>query len=207
LSNSLKSNLIDAYNKKAYERDLTDKTEWKLAERANFLAYFKKNQLTNLLEIGAGTGKDSLYFKENGIETFSIDLSPEMVKMCKSKGLNAEQMSFDELKFNDQTFDSVWSLNCLLHVPKKNLKDTLIEIKRVLRSNGLMYLGVYGGKDHEGIFENDSYEPKRFFSFYEDEQIIELLSDLFKIEYLNILPPEVIGGQFNFQSFILRKID
>lgn len=202
---TIKSKLIDSYNKKATDRDLEHLSDWKLKEREVFSTYIKREKIRDLLEIGAGTGKDSLYFKEIGLDTYSIDISPEMVNLCRSKGLNAEVMSFENIEFQDNHFESIWALNCLLHVPKDNIREVLKEVKRVLKPSGLFYMGVYGGKNFEGIWEEDSYDPKRFFSFFEDNLIKELLSELFKIEYFNIVPAEVVGGHYHFQSIILRK--
>lgn len=197
-------NLINAYNQKAKERDATLVQDWKIKEREGFLNFLHKGKCKNLLELGAGTGKDSLFFKEQGLNTFSTDISPQMVKLCREKGLKAEVMSFAKLDFPSESFDSIWALNCLLHVPKQDLKSVLTEIKRVLKPSGLFYLGVYGGEDFEGVWEEDHYVPKRFFSFYEDDAIKKLLSEYFSIEYFKVIPKEVVGGNFHFQSIILR---
>jgi SAM-dependent methyltransferase len=169
------------------------------------LNYIHNENYTSLLEIGAGTGKDSLYFKEQGLNTFSIDVSPEMIKLCKEKGLDANVMSFYNLDFPNHHFDSIYALNCLLHVPKAYIKGVLNEIKRVLSPSGLFYLGVYGGENSEGIWEEDHYTLKRFFSFYEDESLKELLSEFFLIEYFEMVPKEIVEGKFHFQSIILRN--
>ena len=196
-------NIIESYNKKAIERNSSIIQDWKVNERENFLNYIHSENFSSLLEIGAGPGKDSLYFKEQGLNTFSIDLSPEMIKLCKEKGLNSEVMSFYNLNFPNNHFDSIYSLNCLLHVPKKDIKRVLNEIKRVLKPSGLFYLGVYGGENSEGVWEGDHYTPKRFFSFYEDKTLIELLSELFIIEYFELVPK--VFGKLHFQSVILKN--
>lgn len=200
-----KNDLIASYNHKAFERDSLIVPDWKLRERETFLSYLTKENHSRLLEIGAGTGHDSLYFQNQGLATISTDLSPEMVQLCIEKGLTAKVMDFAQLDFPDEYVDSIWSLNCLLHVPKSEIKAVLEELKRVLKPSGLFYLGVYGGEDYEGIWEEDSYTPKRFFSFFADETIKPLLSQFFQIEYFHIVPKEEIGGNFHFQSIILRK--
>lgn len=205
LKESFKQSITDSYNKNAIERDSYSVQDWKVKERENFLAYLKKDKCRNFLEIGAGPGKDSLYFKDQGIMTISTDISTEMVKLCKEKGLEAKVMDFANLDFLDNHFDSIWALNCLLHVSKEDIKKVLLEIKRVLKPSGLFYMGVYGGENHEGIWEEDSYTPKRFFSFFEDDSIKILLSEFFKIEYFHVVPKEKVGGPFHFQSIILRK--
>lgn len=202
----ISSKLSESYDKKASERELSVLQDWKITERENFVQFIRDEEVKNLLEIGAGTGKDSHYFSELGLNTFSIDISPEMVKLIKNKGLNAEVMSFESLDFQDNSYESIWAMNCLLHVPKENIRDVLKEIKRVLKPSGLFYMGVYGGENFEGVWEGDTYKPKRFFSFFEEESIKELVSELFSIESFNVVPAEVKGGEFDFQSIILRKL-
>ncbi|WP_042147302.1 class I SAM-dependent methyltransferase [Paucisalibacillus sp. EB02] len=205
MKRTFEKNITNSYNKKAIERNLNNVQDWKIKERETFLNYIHNENQSSLLEIGAGTGKDSLYFKEQGLNTFSTDVSPEMIKLCKEKGLNADVMNFYNLDFPNNHFESIYALNCLLHVPKEDIKGVLNEIKRVLKPSGLFYLGLYGGENSEGVWEEDHYTPKRFFSFYEDETLIELLSELFFIEYFEVVPKEVVGGKFHFQSVILRN--
>ncbi|MFE8699664.1 class I SAM-dependent methyltransferase [Cytobacillus sp. FJAT-54145] len=202
---NLKSALKSSYDVKAQERESLTIEGWKEKERDVFLSFLVNEDVKSLLEVGAGPGKDSLYFSSKGLLTMSVDLSPEMVELCKSKGLNAREMSFDHLDFSDSSYESIWAMNCLLHVPKKDLEDTLLEIKRVLKPSGLFFMGVYGGENSEGIWEDDFYEPKRFFSFYTDEDLKIILENHFKIEYFVVVPAETVGGKYHFQSWVLRK--
>jgi SAM-dependent methyltransferase len=206
MKSTFSKDITESYNKKAVERNSSDIPEWKIKQREIFLNSIIHNENCNsLLEIGAGTGKDSLYFKEQGLTTFSTDISSGMIKLCKDKGLNAAVMSFYNLDFPNHHFDSIWSLNCLLHVPKEDIRGVLNEIKRVLKPSGLFYLGVYGGENSEGIWEDDPYTPKRFFSFYDDASLKGLLSELFIIEYFEVVPKDIVGGKYHFQSVIIRN--
>lgn len=204
---AIENNLIESYNKMAKERDKLRISEWKERERDIFERFILEKESKNLLEVGAGTGQDSLYFQQLGLEVTSVDLSPEMVKLCKDKGLHAKEMSVFDLEFPDDTFDAIWSLNCLLHIKKEDLPWALHEIKRVLKTDGIFYMGVYGGKDSQGVWEKDTYSPKRFFSFYPDEKIRDVVEKVFKVEYINIIPKNIIGGEreLSFQSMILKK--
>lgn len=205
MSQDYTNRILESYNQKAAERDSNKIEDWKIEERKAFLDYIKNEGVESLLELGAGPGKDSQFFNEQGFDTLSTDLSPEMVKLCRQKGLKAEVMNFSNLEIEDNTFDSVWALNCLLHVPKHDLKNVLLEIKRVMKPGALFYMGVYGGPNHEGVWEDDFYRPQRFFSFFKAEDLKALLSELFEVEYFNIIPKEVIGRELEFQSIVLRK--
>src|SRR5690606_29047281 len=116
-----KQALKTAYNNFAEERDNSGIAPWKSKERENFLNRLRSENKSDLLEIGAGPGRDGLFFKENGLNVTCIDLSEEMVKLCKDKGLEAYCMDFYNLDFKEAQFDAVFALNCLLHVPKSNI--------------------------------------------------------------------------------------
>jgi len=200
-----KATLQQAYNNFADQRERSDLADWKVQERENFLALLTQEGKNAFLEIGAGTGHDSLYFQQQGLDVTAVDFSEEMIRLCKEKGLNAQLMDFTELDFPDEAFDAVQAMNCLLHVPKAQLDAVLLEIRRVLKPSGLFFLGIYGGQDSEGIWENDSYEPKRFFAMYEDEAIKKIVQRRFKLEDFHTVNMD--PGTPHFQSLLLRKIE
>jgi len=199
----MKINFAKIYDRYAQDRDKRGPATWKIQERDHFLALLKEEQKKTLLEIGAGTGRDSKFFKDSGLKVISTDMSFEMVRLCRKKELTAFVMDFYNLEFLEESFDAVWALNCLLHAPKKELPKVLKGIRAVLKPTGLFYMGVYGGTEFEGIWEDDFYRPKRFFSFYSDQRIKEVVADFFAILYFKTIPLE--KGEPHFQSMILRK--
>jgi SAM-dependent methyltransferase len=195
--------LRESYNRNASERNHYGIETWKVEERQHFLAILQAEGKTRLLEIGAGPGRDSKFFQDNGLDVVCTDLSPEMVELCRAKGLTAHVMDFLSLDFPAGLFEAVYALNCLLHVPKKDLPKVLETIKLLLKPDGLFYLGVYGKDDFEGIWEQDVYEPKRYFSFYTDEGIQQIVSQYFEVVYFKAVPLE--DDVRHFQSMILRR--
>jgi SAM-dependent methyltransferase len=201
-----KNNLIESYNKYAQERDTYTMDAWKVEERANFLALLQSKNKSSLLEIGAGTGRDSKFFQDMGMAVTCIDLSPEMIKLCQQKGLSAQVMDMTDLNFPPDSFDAVYALNSLLHIPKAESRTVLGNVRKVLKPSGLFYLGVYGSdEESEGIREQDTYDPKRFFSFYTDDNIQNITSELFELKYFKRIP--TTGNELHFQSLILTKSD
>jgi hypothetical protein len=94
-------------------------------------------------------------------------------------------------------------MNSLLHVPKSSLVSVLNNIKQIIKSGGYFYIWVYGGYNFEGVWDEDPYSPNRFFSFYQDEEIKEVVSKEFEIIHFDIVP---MGGmRADYQSIILRK--
>jgi len=199
-----KQSLRQTYNNHAEQRDGSGLEQWKIDERAAFLSRIKDEGKQFLLEIGAGTGRDSLFFANNGLDVLSVDLSDEMVRLCLDKGLQARQMDFYQLEdVADSSFDAVYALNCLLHVPKEDIDDVLNEIRRILKPGGLFFYGVYGGQSSNGIWENDSYKPKRFFAMYSDEKLVELAKKHFELLDFHTIP--ISEAAPHFQSLTLRN--
>ena len=199
----LKANLIEAYNHQAEQRNRSEIQVWKVAERAHFLSLLQKEVKQKLLEIGTGHGKDSLFFQEQGFGVTGIDISPAMVELCRQKGITTQVMDVIDLGFDKNSFDAVYALNSFLHLPKSEFPLALENVRAVLKPAGLFYLGLYGGFDFEGVWEDDLYIPKRFFSFHTDENLKEILSKIFEIVYFRNI--EFSKDRRPFQSVILRK--
>lgn len=198
----IKGSLKQAYNNHAQEREKNEMKEWKVKPRQTFLALLEKEKKKTLLEIGAGHGRDSKFFKDSNLEVVAVDLSDEMVKLCREKDIEAYELDFYNLSGMNRRFDAVWAMNCLLHVEKSKLSQVLNEISLILNESGLFFMGVYGGFDEEGIWEDDIYSPKRFFSFYTDDSILRAVKIHFDIVSFEKIDT---GGKYYFQSMILRK--
>lgn len=94
-----------------------------------------------VLEVGVGTGKNVPYYNENVIDLYAIDFSPGMLEVAKNKktkvdlkALKLYEMDVQDLKFENDTFDSVIStfVFCTVPDPMTGLK----EIFRVLKPKG-----------------------------------------------------------------------
>lgn len=201
MSTHLKESLISSYNQAACVRDKSSIEPWKQTERDHFLSLLD-NQAA-ILDLGSGTGQHSRYMKDQGYDVACIDLSPSMVDACINKGLKAFEMDFYDLRFEDQLFDGIWAMNSLLHIPKLDLINVLKEIRRVLKPGGIFYMGVYGGYNSEGIWEEDSYQPQRFFSFYDESKMKEQVTQIFELQQFRTVP--LSGIKLDFHGMVLRK--
>jgi SAM-dependent methyltransferase len=199
------TDLLDAlrrsYDANAADRDAMIKQDWKLAERDAYLDRLNAVEAQSLLEIGAGPGVDAAFFRDSGLAVTAVDLSPEMVALCEAKGITAYARDFLDLGFGASTFDAAYGLNCLLHVPNDDLESVLRAVREVLRPGGLFFVGVYGGESGEGIAADDDHDPKRFFSFRTDEQILAYAGKVFEIIDFHT----VDDGDLHFQALTLAK--
>lgn len=200
---SIRDDLRTAYDAAADLREESKLQAWKIAERERFLPFLREAGARTLLEVGAGTGVHGHWFAEQGLEVVATDLSPQMVLHCRARGLEAYEMDFLSLKFS-QPFDAVFGMNCLLHVPRHELKDSLISIARCLKPDGIAYFGQYGGIDREGRWESDhDYEPKRFFSYSTDETMLAHAAVVFDVVDFRAIALER-DDPIHFQALVLK---
>ena len=194
-----------AYDGSAAQRDAGEIAPWKQAERAAFLARLRAAAARRLLEIGGGPGHHAAFYRDAGLDVVMTDLSPEMVRLARAKGLDARTMDFLSLDFTAK-FDAVFAFNCLLHVPKGDLPRVLAAVRRVLRPGGLFYYGVYGGESSEGVSPTDWHNPPRFFAFYDDDELRAAVAGPFDlVDFHRVELPE--GERGHFQSLTLRRAE
>jgi SAM-dependent methyltransferase len=196
------SGLREAYGPSAAaSRDRREKEAFKVDERRRFLGLLRDREAGSLLEVGAGTGHDSLYFQRHGLRVLCTDLSPAMVELCRAKGLDARVADFLSLQVPAASFDAVYALNCLLHVPTPDLPRVLAAIGEVLVPGGLFYAGTWGGRDEEGLMRDDHHPAPRFFAFRSDQRMRQALAGHFRILSFTAID----AGGDHFQSFVLEK--
>ncbi len=130
-----------------------------------------------VLDLGCAFGRDSRFFEDLGLKTYGVDLSPQMIlaakRFCK-KG-TFKVMDMMDLKFKDQHFDGIWCNAALLHLKKTDVPKALKEMKRILKNNGVLYLGLKQGAS-QGVTSDKRYKnDKRFFSYFQKSEINGLL--------------------------------
>jgi SAM-dependent methyltransferase len=198
----IKSNLRKFYDREATLRNEREKQAWKIRERSAFARLLQGENKRTLLELGAGTGHDSRFFMEQGFTVTAVDLSAEMVRLCREKGIDAHVLDFYDLASLGKTFDACWSMNSLLHVPKTDITRVLKGIKNALNNGALFYFGVYGGEDDELEWANDVSEVPRFFSRFTSSSIQEVMGGIYNI--VSFEQFELPEGDA-FQAAVLRK--
>lgn len=204
MDNQIINDLREYYDRDAQRRDASGYEFWKREERQRFLELLQQEGKTRLLEIGAGPGRDSLFFQQYGLTVTSTDLSPEMIRLCQQKGLIAYVMDFYHLDFPPQSFEALFALNSLLHVPGTDLPTVLQRLHDLLQPGGLFYCGVYGGVEHEGYFSQSPQQQPRFFSYHSDEFMRQAVQQYFEIVSFKAILLEW-EHETHFQSMILRR--
>ena len=103
-----------------------------------------------ILDLGCGSGRDALAFKNMGYQIEAMDYSAELVKQASDlTGIEVRLQSFYDLDEID-TYDGIWACASLLHCERHRLVDVLQRMIQSLKANGVIYMSFkYGDQDRE----------------------------------------------------------
>ena len=191
---------IYAYNQMGQKYNEETYDFWQRFPRT-FLDEFARLTQGKILDVGSGPGRDGLLLQQCGLKVLCFDASETMVKICKSKGLEAVVGDFTTLPFENDSFDGVWAYTSLLHVPKAEIMFPLQEMKRVLKANGFFGLGLIEGEGEE-YKETSKVTLPRLFGYYQKDEVEMILHNLdFDVVYFEQFKP----GKHNYLNFIAQN--
>ena len=120
-----------------------------------FIKPYIKN-VKKVLDLGFGSGRDSLYFLHQDYDVYSLDSCPEFIKHGQAIGLpHLIQKDIEQLDYTNE-FDFIFASASLLHIPSNKLADVLTKCRLALREKGFLYASFKYGV-FEGIRDNRYY--------------------------------------------------
>ncbi len=145
----------------------------------NRTAYFWRRELQafrrrltgqRILEVGCGAGRDSTEMRKFGFDYLGIDASRGLLRVAKKyePALTFRQMDLYKMKFPPRSFDGIWTMATLLHVPKRRLPKVLRSLQRLLVPGGVMAISI---KEKQAVDEAMIRQEKyggvdRYFAYY-----------------------------------------
>ena len=162
-----------------------------------FEMYLKPN--SKILDVGFGSGRDSLYYNSRGYNVYSIDPIKEFCDNANELGLtNVYQMSIEDIEYNNE-FDGIWACASLLHLESNKLVDVFNKCYEALKDNGLMYVSFKYG-DFEGIIDD------RYFTYLVEESFINIINQTkFKIDKIWINNEDKLNRDIKWLNVVLEK--
>jgi SAM-dependent methyltransferase len=164
----------------------------KLAKMANDLIYDKSIQ--NILEIGCGQGRDSIFFSEKGYSIETFDISENAItfvnktkKSFNLKNLNAIVHDVTEpFSYSNNFFDFVYSNLALQFFDIDSLEKIFDNIYKVMKDEATILFSTKKKGDKYYDFgtkiNEDAYEHKGITRYFYDKSILEhMLEHQFEI--------------------------
>ena len=131
-----------------------------------FLPYLPVH--AHILDLGCGSGRDTLFFLKKGFSVIPVDGSSEVCKEAeKMIGFSVRCLRFEDLDYHNE-FDGIWACASLLHVPKADILGVMNKVAEALKPNGALYASFKYGSG-EGI------KGERFFNYYKEDFIDSVL--------------------------------
>ena len=156
----------------------------------DFLKHIPKGG--HILDLGCGSGRDSLEFIKRGYKITAVDGSKELANAAsKIIGQQVICSKFEDLKLTE-TFDGIWASASLLHVNKNDIVDVIKNVSSNLKPNGVFYMSFKYG-------ENEYIDEKgRYFNCYTEETFKEMLSQVQNLKIKTIYKSgDTLGGRNN----------
>jgi len=147
----------------------------------DFYPFFEKylHEKENILDIGFGSGRDSLYFSSKYNVT-SIDVIPDFIQHGKEIGLKDVQLQRIENIEYENKFNGIWACASLLHLNNKYLSKAIDKIIISSRSHCIFYTSFkYGDSENniDGRYFNNMNERK-FIKIFNKEELNILKIDI-----------------------------
>ena len=169
-----------------------------------------------ILDLGCGSGRDSMNFMKLGYEVTAVDGSKELAKKASALlGKEVIASTFEELELKEK-FHGIWACASLLHIKREDLKTVLNNLYNNLEDNGVFYMSFkYGEKEYVD-------DKNRYFNCFTDESIIGFINENTKYNILGLYITEDKLGrvnevkwlnlicnkkEFNNENFFVSKIE
>ena len=182
---------------------------------AKALKLFQEQNIENIVELGAGLGRDTLFFAKNSIHVEALDYSKTSIEIITSKSKKLKLTDFiktkifdirKKLPFEDNSIDGCFShmLYCMA-LSNFDLDNLNNEICRILKPGGINIYTVRHTDD--GDYKNgtyigeDLYENDGFIVHFFSKDKVNQLSKGFKV--LDIEKFE--EGKFPRRLFIVKN--
>lgn len=131
-----------------------------------FLALLPEN--AEVLDLGCGTGRDTVYLEDAGCYVTPMDGSEQMCRLAEIyTDKEVLHMTFEEMEF-EEVFDGIWACASLLHVEGKDMDRIMKKVVNALKPDGVLYMSFKYG-DAEEIWN------QRFFHDYTEETAYDMV--------------------------------
>ena len=154
----------------------------------------------DVLDLGCGSGRDTVFLEEEGCVVTAMDGSE---KMCELAGIHTGKevlhLKVEDMEFDD-VFHGIWACAVLGHFTPDEVKGVMDKILKALKDDGILYFSVKKGE------RNGKYNGRYFYD-YDREALNNLLDAFPNIKVLDIWKTNDVRADKSDRWFnvLLRK--
>ena len=150
----------------------------------------------SVLDVGCGDGFITNLLSEYCKHVVGVDSSRTGISLASSL-VDISKADFvlgsvNNLPFKESAFDVITLFEVIEHIPVKLVKKALMDIKRVLKKDGILIVTTPNPRNFSNIIFGRKIVSKKHEKEYRQAELLQLLSDFQKIEVSGIyfpLPP------------------
>lgn len=113
------------------------------------IKFFKAHKVKNVLDLGYGSGRHTVYLARQGFNVFGIDSSRVgknvTIALLKKRELKAKLILgdiYEKLPYGDNFFDAIVSTQTLHHERIGKIRKLISETERILKPDGFVFITV-----------------------------------------------------------------
>ena len=154
----------------------------------------------DVLDLGCGSGRDTVFLEEEGCVVTAMDGSEKMCELASiHTGKEVLHLKVEDMEFDD-VFHGIWACAVLGHFTPDEVKGVMDKILKALKDAGILYFSVKKG-ERTGKYNG------RYFYDYDREALNNLLDAFPNIKVLDIWKTNDVRADKSDRWFnvLLRK--
>jgi len=169
-------------------------SEEEISKRLSFYLPFFQSAPGTVLEIGGGRGELQLLLKNNGIESYCVEMDQAMVEASKEKGVDVrfgDGISHLE-SLPDSTLGGVIAVQVIEHLDQKNLKRLVEACLKKVKPGGKVIFETINTESMVALARNYFRDPTHIFPLHPETMrfILELAG--LKVTEIHKLSPYAV---------------
>lgn len=150
-----------------------------------------------VLDVGFGSARDMIYFRNSGYQVSGIDACDLFVKHALDLNLDAKKANIVSYDTNVK-YDLIWCCASFLHLKRDDVFSAIKRYLSFLKKDGILFLSM------KYIDKDDGYDEKgRYFTYFNDADIEQLKKYTKEISFTK----DKTRDDLSWVNFILTNMD
>lgn len=154
----------------------------------------------SILDVGSGSGRDSLYFHKNGYTVTSFDASEALVEFSRDFLDNVHLATFESFE-SSELYDGIWACASLLHVDRFRIQIIIQKYIDMIKKEGVFYMSFKS-------CEYDYIKDGRQFTCFTIDTLKSLVNKFNDIKIVDLFETQDVRDDRNevWVNIIIKKL-